>query len=100
MSWVDAAARVGSLAKTINNLELQFKQQDEEITLLRRDNAEIRKQMATIAERLARLEEARNTTAAEVKAALTETLAELQMKVLREENEALRRQIPPPAPNP
>ena len=101
MSWADAVTRVASLAKTINNLELQFKQQDEEITRLRRENADLRKDMAGMAERLARLEEARKTTAAEVKLALSETLMELKMKAVLEENEALKRQqIPPTDSNP
>ena len=91
MSWSDVLGRLGSAAKLVANLELQIKEQDKEIVLLRQDNADLRKIMAGMGERLARLEEARNTTAAEVKMALTETIAEFQMRALREENEALKR---------
>ena len=95
MSWTDITARLLTVVKSITNLELQFKNQGDEIILLRKENGELRKEIATMAERLARLEESRKTTAAEVKLAVSETLMELKMEALQKENDALkRRQIP------
>lgn len=91
----DVLGGVGRLTKIINNLELQFKSQDEEIKLLRRDNAELRKEIAALTERMATVEESRNTIVAQVETALTKAVTEFQLNFLREQNQELRNRLPP-----
>ena len=82
--------KVASLVKLFNLIEERQKRQDDEITLLRKDNAELRTQNAMITERLARLEEGRNTVDLQVQNRMLEVISTWENQRLREENAALK----------
>jgi hypothetical protein len=78
--WGDALTKISNLAESFVIMKDVQKTQAQEIALLRQDNAELRRENAKITERLATLEEGRKTIAAEVKRALTVTLALWQIE--------------------
>ena len=108
MAWTDVFSKVGELAKLINNLEFQFKEQGSEIERLRNTNAELLKANSNLAERVARLEEARNTMGVQMAAFLEkqETNAKMnkileRLEAVESENEALKhRHVSPSDTNP
>ncbi len=85
MDLLASAKDIGSLIKLFNVIEERQKQQDAEITFLRKECAELRKENALITERLARVEESRHTVVAEMKTAVVEMSKEWEMHKLREE---------------
>ena len=72
--WSDALKRLADLAEAFLLMKDTQKTQGQEISLLRQENAELRRENARIGERLATLEEGRKAVAADVKTALIETL--------------------------
>ena len=103
MTWLEALSKVAEINKLINTIEFQMKEQDKEISLLRNDNADIRRQLSALGERVARLEEARNTTSVQIAAVIAKSEADAKleallsrMALLVDENETLKRkQLPP-----
>jgi chromosome segregation ATPase len=96
MSWKDVLAGVGGLARRINTFEVTTQHHAEQIKKLETDLAAARQDIATLSTRIAVLEEARKTTAAEVKLALTQTLAEWEIQRAKQEakeaKDALKRE--------
>ncbi|GAB4453042.1 MAG: hypothetical protein OHK0029_05060 [Armatimonadaceae bacterium] len=92
----ETLSAIANLTRTLNVADEKFKRFEEDVRTLYKENTELRKEVATLAAKVAALEEGRKTVAAEVKTALTETIAAWEAKQLREENEKLRRMLPAP----
>ena len=96
-SWSDFVGGVARLSKLFNLVEERQKNQEDDIRIIRQENVELRKAVATLTERVAVLEEARKTTAAEVQSVLTRTISAWENQKLRDEVEELKRKQLPPA---
>src|ERR1051326_7929651 len=95
MSLADIGEKIAGIFTTIATLKRQF---EEQAKLLEKQGAEIsalRKENAELTTRVAVLEEARKTTAAEVKVAVTESLVTWERQKMREEREEFKRRLPP-----
>ena len=91
----DFVGGVARLSKLFNLVEERQKNQEDDIRIIRQENVELRKAIATLTERVAVLEEGRKTTAAEVQSVLTRTISAWENQKLRDEVEELKRkQIP------
>lgn len=88
---------LANLTKTLSVMDEKFKRLEEDVRDLRKENAELRKEVATLAAKVSALEEGRKTVGAEMRAALTETIARWEMDQLRKENEQLRQRALPPS---
>ena len=97
-AWDHFAGGVARLTKLFNLVEERQKNQEDDIRTLRQDNAELRKAVASLTERVAVLEEGRKTTAAEVQSVLTRTISTWENQKLRDEVEELKRKQLPPKP--
>lgn len=94
--WTELGTKVANLTESFILMKDKQSKQAEEITLLRHENAELRKDLSGVTERLARVEESRNTLAAQMESALTRTIAAWETQKLRAENDELKRkQLPP-----
>lgn len=96
-SWFDLSSRFLGLTKVFNVMQDRQDRQAEDIKTLGEEADRLRDKMHDIDKRVAVLEEGRKTTAAEVKAALTETPAAWELAKMREDvqNEAnSRRRLP------
>jgi predicted ribosome quality control (RQC) complex YloA/Tae2 family protein len=90
MNALDILGRIGELYKLFNVIDEKLKQQSDEISLLRKDNAEFRKEVSRLTERVAVLEEGRRTVAAEVKLALTEAISARELQQVKAERDELK----------
>lgn len=85
-------ASIGRLTSLFYTLEGIQKQQAEELKELRKENAEMRKELSRLIERVGVVEEGRKTMAAEVKTALVETLAKWEVQRAQEQAETAKRE--------
>jgi len=76
----DLAGKVLGLSKTLVLIDERFKRQEEDMRVLRAECSALRNDVSGLATRVAVLEEARKTTAAEARAAVAEAVAELKVR--------------------
>ena len=96
-AWQDLASRIFGLTKAFTVMEERNSRQAEDIKAVREELWRVRDRTHEIDKRVAVLEEGRKTTAAEVKAALIETIAVWEVARAKEEAQSKnssRRSLP------
>jgi hypothetical protein len=95
MSWTDVRNAIGQIAKDLALMKERIDRQEKELEQQGKDIAGLWVENAQLTARIAVLEEARRTTAAEVKLAVTESLMAWERQKMHEEREELKRRLPP-----
>lgn len=95
MRWPDLLGGINRLTKAFHTIEQRVDRLGEDLRRLADQLDLQREKVGGLETRVAVLEEGRKTTAAEVKAALVETLSAWEIRKLREEVEHRRQSLPP-----
>jgi hypothetical protein len=98
MSWMDALAKLGEIAKNVTLIQKRVEDAEKLALAQDKEIAELRKEIAALTTRVAVLEEGRKTVGAEVKLALTEAIRGWENDQLRKALERLNSRSPLPPP--
>lgn len=90
MSWMDALAKLGEIAKNVTLIQKRVEDSEKKAQEQEKEIAQLRKEIAALTSRVAVLEEGRRTVAAEVKLALTEAIRGWENEQLQKEVDRLR----------